>query len=51
VTITLAPRDRGITDVTLHHSSLPAELRRTHKEGWAWFLDALAERFDKVAGR
>ena len=49
VTITLATRDGG-TDVTLHHANVPDDdMGRGHKEGWAWYLSVLAERFEKVA--
>ena len=27
------------------------EMGRGHKDGWTWYLNALAERFDKVAAR
>ena len=48
VTITLAPRG-GTTEVTLHHANVPDdEMGRGHKEGWTWYLNVLAERFDKV---
>jgi len=51
VTITLTPRDGG-TDVTLHHANVPDdEMGRSHKEGWTWYLNVLAERFEKVAAR
>jgi uncharacterized protein YndB with AHSA1/START domain len=34
------------TEVTLHHSGIPDdEMGRQHKEGWAWVLSMLAERF------
>jgi uncharacterized protein YndB with AHSA1/START domain len=49
VTITLAARDGG-TEVTLRHTNLPDdELGQSHKEGWTWYLNVLAERFEKVA--
>jgi uncharacterized protein YndB with AHSA1/START domain len=48
VSITLAPKEGG-TEVTLRHSGLPDdEMGHQHKEGWTWYLGALAERFDKV---
>jgi len=48
VTITLAPKEGG-TEVTLRHSGLPDDdMGRQHKEGWTWYLGALAERFEKV---
>jgi uncharacterized protein YndB with AHSA1/START domain len=51
VTITLVPRDSGI-EVTLHHANVPDdEMGRGHKGGWTWYLDVLAERFEKVAVR
>jgi len=51
VTITLAPGDGG-TEVTLHHANVPDdEMGRGHKEGWTWYLNVLAERFEKVAAR
>jgi uncharacterized protein YndB with AHSA1/START domain len=51
VTITLASRDGG-TDVTLHHANVPDdEMGRGHKEGWTWYLNVLAERFEKVAAQ
>lgn len=49
VTITFARRDAG-TEVTLHHTNVPDDdLGRDHKDGWTWYLNALAERFEKVA--
>ena len=34
------------TEVTLRHSGLPDdEMGRQHKEGWAWILSMLAQRF------
>ena len=51
VTITLTPRTSG-TEVTLHHANVPDdEMGRGHKEGWTWYLNALGERFEKVAAR
>jgi uncharacterized protein YndB with AHSA1/START domain len=51
VRITLAPRNGG-TEVTLLHANVPDdEMGRSHKEGWAWYLKVLAERFDKVAAQ
>jgi uncharacterized protein YndB with AHSA1/START domain len=48
VTITLEPREGG-TEVTLHHANLPDDdFGHRHKEGWTWYLGALAERFEKV---
>jgi len=49
VTITLASRD-GATDVTLQHAGVPDdEMGRGHKEGWTWYVNTLAEKFEKVA--
>jgi hypothetical protein len=51
VTITLASRDGG-RDVTLQHANVPDdEMGRRHKEGWTWYLNVLAERFEKVAAQ
>jgi uncharacterized protein YndB with AHSA1/START domain len=51
VTITFAPREGG-TEVTLRHANVPDdEMGRSHKDGWAWYLDVLAERFSKVAAK
>ncbi len=51
VTITLAPRDAG-TEVTLRHANVPDdEMGRSHKDGWTWYLNTLAERFEKVPSR
>ena len=51
VAVTLVPRD-GSTEVTLRHSNVPDdELGRSHKDGWTWYLNALAERFEKVPAR
>jgi uncharacterized protein YndB with AHSA1/START domain len=51
VTITLARREGG-TEVTLRHSNLPDdEAGRQHKGGWSWYLDALAEKFERVAAQ
>jgi uncharacterized protein YndB with AHSA1/START domain len=51
VTITLVPRNGG-TEVTLHHANVPDdEMGRAHKDGWSWYLNVLAERFEKVAAR
>ena len=50
VTITLAPHAGG-TEVTLHHANVPDDdMGRGHQEGWTWYLNVLAERFEK-AGR
>jgi uncharacterized protein YndB with AHSA1/START domain len=51
VTITLSPHAAG-TEVTLRHVSVPDDdLGRSHKDGWTWYLNTLAERFEKVAAR
>jgi len=51
VTITLESRDGG-TAVTLHHANIPDdEMGRGHKDGWTWYLNTLAERFEKTAVR
>jgi uncharacterized protein YndB with AHSA1/START domain len=51
VTITLTPTSDGTT-VTLGHAKLPDDdMGRGHKEGWTWYLNALAERFEKVTAR
>lgn len=51
VTITLVPTDGG-TEVTLRHANVPDDdLGRQHKEGWTWFLNTLAERFERVTAR
>jgi uncharacterized protein YndB with AHSA1/START domain len=51
VTITLVPRNGG-TEVTLHHANVPDhEMGRGHKEGWTWYLNTLAERFEQVGAR
>lgn len=51
VAVTLVPR-AGSTEVTLRHSNVPDdELGRSHKDGWTWYLNALAERFEKVPAR
>jgi uncharacterized protein YndB with AHSA1/START domain len=51
VTITLAPGN-GTTDVTLRHANLPDDdMGHGHKGGWTWYLDVLAERFEKVGAR
>jgi uncharacterized protein YndB with AHSA1/START domain len=51
VTITLTARDGG-TEVTLHHANVPDnEMGRGHKDGWTWYLNVLAERFEKVPAR
>ena len=51
ITITLAPHAEG-TEVTLHHANLPDdEMGRRHQDGWAWFLDTLALRYEKMAAR
>jgi uncharacterized protein YndB with AHSA1/START domain len=51
VTVTLAPRNGG-TEVTLRQTNVPDDdLGRRHKEGWTWYLNVLAERFQKVAAR
>lgn len=51
VTITLEPQDGG-TAVTLRHANIPDdEMGRGHKDGWTWYLNTLAERFEKSAVR
>jgi uncharacterized protein YndB with AHSA1/START domain len=51
VTIAFAARDGG-TEVTLHHANVPDdELGQSHKGGWTWYLDVLAQRFEKAAAR
>jgi uncharacterized protein YndB with AHSA1/START domain len=51
VTITLTPSGNG-TEVTLHHASVPDDdMGRGHRAGWTWYLDALGQRFEKVAAR
>jgi uncharacterized protein YndB with AHSA1/START domain len=51
VTVTLVSRG-GATEVTLHHANVPDdEMGREHKEGWTWYLDVLAQRFEKLAAR
>jgi len=42
---TRAMESRGDqTEVTLRHSGVPDdEMGRRHKEGWTWFLNALAD--------
>ena len=48
VTITLQPEGEG-TKVTLRHANLPDDdMGRQHQEGWTWYLNTLAERFEKV---
>ena len=48
VTITLTP-SKGATDITLHHANLPDDdMGRGHKDGWTWYLNTLAERFEKA---
>ena len=45
VTVTMEARGEE-TEVTLRHSGVPDdEMGRQHKDGWAWVLSALAERF------
>jgi len=51
VTIAFAARSSG-TEVTLHHANVPDdEMGRGHQGGWMWYLNALAERFEKLAAR
>lgn len=51
VTITLAPQGEH-TEVTLHHANVPDDdMGRSHKEGWTSYLNALAERFEKLVRR
>jgi uncharacterized protein YndB with AHSA1/START domain len=46
VTVTFAPVDGG-TKVTLRHANVPDTGEgRSHKEGWAGCLDALAKRVE-----
>ncbi len=48
VSITLEPESGG-TKVTLRHTNLPDDdMGRGHQEGWTWFLNTLAQRFEKV---
>jgi uncharacterized protein YndB with AHSA1/START domain len=48
VSITLQPEGSG-TKVTLRHANLPDDdMGRQHQEGWTWYLNTLAERFEKV---
>ena len=48
VTITFALKGDQ-TEVTLHHANVPDdELGRSHKEGWAWYLDVLHMKFEKA---
>jgi uncharacterized protein YndB with AHSA1/START domain len=45
VTVTMEARGEE-TEVALRHSGVPDdEMGRQHKDGWAWVLSALAERF------
>lgn len=45
VSVTFEPAGDG-TMVTLRHSNVPDdEMGRQHKDGWAWALSALGERF------
>lgn len=45
VLVTLEPRGNQ-TEVTLHHSNVPDDpIGRQHKDGWAWVLSMLGERF------
>jgi hypothetical protein len=45
VAIAFEPRVNE-TEVTLAHTGVPHdEMRRQHKEGWAWVLSMLAQRF------
>jgi uncharacterized protein YndB with AHSA1/START domain len=51
VTIALESRDGG-TAVTQHRANIPAdEMGRGHKDGWTWYLNTLAERFEQTAVR
>jgi uncharacterized protein YndB with AHSA1/START domain len=51
VTITLTPGKDG-TEVTLRHANVPDdEMGRGHQEGWTWYLNALGQRFEKLAAR
>jgi hypothetical protein len=47
VTVTLEARGED-TEVTLRHAGVPDdEMGHKHKEGWAWTLNMLAEKFGK----
>jgi len=47
VTVTLEARGED-TEVTLRHAGVPDdEMGHQHKDGWAWMLNALAEKFTK----
>jgi uncharacterized protein YndB with AHSA1/START domain len=47
VLVTFQPRGEQ-TEVTLHQSNVPDDpMGRKHKDGWAWVLSMLAERFIK----
>ena len=51
MTITLTP-GKDSTEVTLRHANVPDdEMGRGHQEGWTWYLNALGQRFEKVAAR
>jgi uncharacterized protein YndB with AHSA1/START domain len=51
VTITFVSSGAG-TEVTLRHTNVPDDdMGRSHKDGWTWYLDTLAERFQKVPAR
>ena len=48
VTVTLEAGE-GETEVMLRHTNVPDdEMGRSHKEGWTWYLNVLAERFERV---
>ena len=45
VTVTFAPHGNGHTLMTINHTRLPAELVRSHREGWGSISEKLAARF------
>ena len=48
VTVTMQPESGG-TKVTLTHANLPDDkMGHDHEGGWTWYLDTLAQRFEKV---
>ncbi len=48
VTITLDANSGG-TQITLRHANVPEDdMGRGHQEGWTWYLNVLAERFEKA---
>ena len=51
VTITLDANASG-TEMTLRHANVPEDdMGRGHQEGWTWYLNVLAERFEKLGPR